>query len=86
MTLSLLTDEAYGIFRTIPPAGALLELQDIKTEPTPAAEWETDKMWQETLQNLPENFQNLECSVHEDQGECEKDHVLDQVIYLYVYL
>lgn len=81
MTLMLLTDEVHGIFRDTPPEGALVELEDLDPRPTPVAEWETDIMWQETLQNLPENFQNLECSVHETKGDCQNDHSLDKVSY-----
>lgn len=79
LTLALLTDEPYGIFREQPPSGALLELEDIEHRPSPAAEWELDHMWQETLQNLPDNFQNLECSVHETKEDCQNDHSLDKV-------
>lgn len=79
LTLALLLDEAYGTFNKPPPSGALLEIEDLEKHPIPAAEWELDKMWQETLQGLPDDFKSIECSVHDNKTDCERDHSLDQV-------
>lgn len=83
LTITLLNDEAYGIFLNPPPDGALIDISDIEQEPIPAAEWEMDHTWADTIDGLPENFQALECSVHLNRAECETDHSLDQVKYFY---
>ncbi|XP_025831310.1 uncharacterized protein LOC108740386 [Agrilus planipennis] len=77
LTITLLNDESYGIFTTCPPEGALPELHDLEHVPVPAAEWELDRMWVETLNGLPKDFQCLQCSIHKNSHECEKDHKLD---------
>lgn len=79
LTITLLNDEAYGIFLEQAPSGALPEINAIQHEPIPAAEWELDKMWYETLLGLPDDFQSLECSVHSHTDQCKRDHALDQV-------
>lgn len=63
----------------MPPEGALAELDDIEIKTLPAAEWEMDKTWMETIQGLPNDFQPLECSVHGSKEECDDDHNLDTV-------
>lgn len=85
LTLALLLDEAYGTFSKPPPQGALLEVEDLERQRIPAAEWELDKMWQETLQGLPTDFNNIECSVHEKKADCDGDHSLDQVSKSIIY-
>lgn len=79
LTLTLLNDEVYGIFAFPPPDGALPELESLETEPVTAAEWEIDTTWEETLNGLPDDFQDLECSVHKCKEECGRDHQLDDV-------
>lgn len=78
--MTLLNDEVYGIFSLPPPDGALPELGEINMGHVTAADWELDLTWQETLQNLPQDFKQLECSVHENIEECDDDHFLDTVI------
>ncbi|ERL93968.1 hypothetical protein D910_11253 [Dendroctonus ponderosae] len=90
LSTSLLLDEAVDIFREYPPDGALPDLQSVHPLNVPAAQWETDNMWQDTLQNLPDDFQLLDCFVHEDPDTCRKDHqfdkILDQEFQFYLYL
>ncbi|KAK4886813.1 hypothetical protein RN001_003084 [Aquatica leii] len=90
LTLTLLNDEAYGIFQTTPPTNALPEIDSIDHEIQPSAEWEMDQMWQETLMGLPDDFQKLSCSVHEFAVGCEDDHgldiILDQEFQFFLYL
>ncbi|KAF5302906.1 hypothetical protein FQA39_LY02086 [Lamprigera yunnana] len=90
LTLTLLNDEAYGIFATCPPAGALPDIYAIEHEVQPSSEWEMDQMWQETLLGLPEDFQKLKCGVHEQCTGCEEDHaldiILDQEFQFFLYL
>ncbi|XP_060531631.1 uncharacterized protein LOC132705192 [Cylas formicarius] len=80
LTTSLLLDEAVSIFRQYPPDGALPDMSSIRSTPVTAAQWEIDGTWQDTLRNLPDNFQMLDCSVHETQEECNKDHSLDRIL------
>lgn len=80
LTIVLLNDETYGIFKLPPPHGALPEFDELDPEPIPQAEWETDNMWQETLQTLPDDFQKLECSVHSSTADCAVDHALDKIL------
>lgn len=79
LTLTLLNDEAYGIFSMPPPEGALPELEMLREEVIPAAEWEVDKTWSETLEALPDDYTFLECSVHQNMEDCHADHRLDKV-------
>lgn len=80
VTLTLVSDEIGGMFSMPVPEGALPELEDLEKEVYPAAEWEKDKMWQETLEGLPDDYKALECSVHEDRAECIEDHALDDIL------
>ncbi|KAI4462585.1 hypothetical protein MML48_4g00013168 [Holotrichia oblita] len=80
LTLTLLNDEVFGIFNLPPPDGALPELNQINMAHVTAADWELDATWQETLQNLPQDFKHLECSVHESPEECDDDHLLDTIL------
>ncbi|XP_022900610.1 uncharacterized protein [Onthophagus taurus] len=79
LTLTILSDELFGIFADAPP-DLLPELGEFDYEPVPAAEWEIDSMWPETLANLPEDFKKLDCSVHSSRAECDKDHKLDKIL------
>lgn len=80
ITLTVLNDEASNIFMTRPPDGAMIEIEDIPLIGIPAAEWELDNTWNDTLNNLPEDFQTLECAVHENQTLCDDDHHLDAIL------
>ncbi|GLV35468.1 hypothetical protein CBL_01383 [Carabus blaptoides fortunei] len=72
LTLTILNDEVYGIFKTPPPDGALSELADLYEE-FPQAEWEQDRLWEEILEKIPEEFQLMKCSVHTDLTDCNND-------------
>lgn len=80
LTITLLNDEAFAIFVDPPPDGALPDLDPSYQDPTPAAEWELDKTWSDTIDGLPDDFQSLECSVHACKAECDADHQLDQIL------
>lgn len=78
LALTLLNDEAFGIFRQEPPEGALPDMENLMASKLPLAEWEVDVSWDEVLGNLPETYQTLECSVHGSNEECKQDHTLDE--------
>ncbi|CAG9766628.1 unnamed protein product [Ceutorhynchus assimilis] len=90
LTTSLLLDEAVDTFRRFPPDGPLPDLQSVRPGPVAAAQWETDNMWQDSLQNLPDDFSLLDCYIHDEPEMCKKDHqfdkILDQEFQLYLYL
>ncbi|KAG5897939.1 hypothetical protein JTB14_014052 [Gonioctena quinquepunctata] len=90
LAISLLLDEAIGIFRTYPSDGALPNTYEIPKLQVEGAEWEYDKMWQDTLAGLPDDFQMLECCIHATSDECKKDHkldkILDQEFQLFIYI
>ncbi|XP_018571602.1 vasodilator-stimulated phosphoprotein-like [Anoplophora glabripennis] len=90
LSTSLLLDEAVGVFRSIPPDGAIPDLKSLHTAPVPAADWEIDTTWQDTLVGLPDDFKMLECSVHATSAECKADKnldkILDQEFQLYLYI
>ncbi|CAG9819671.1 unnamed protein product [Phaedon cochleariae] len=79
LSTSLLLDQAIGVFRGFPPDGALPDCEALVPPTVQAAEWEVDKMWQDTLQGLPGDFRMLECCVHAEEAECKADHRLDKV-------
>lgn len=79
LTANLLNDEIDGIFQNKPPDKVLEDPKSLPIEQSTAAEWESDKMWQETLLALPDDFQMMECCVHSDKENCKTDHKLDRV-------
>ncbi|KAJ8982708.1 hypothetical protein NQ317_004517 [Molorchus minor] len=85
LSTSLLLDEAINIFRQPPPNGAIPELEVLQQDPIPAAEWEMDRTWQDTLAGLPDDFQMLECCVHGNVVECKTDHNLDKASRTFKY-
>lgn len=85
LSTSLLLDEAIGVFRMVPPDGAIPDLKSLHSEPVPAADWEIDTTWQETLAGLPDDFKMLECCVHSTTVECKGDKNLDKVINLVIH-
>lgn len=80
LTITLMNDEVVGIFEELPPNGPLLDLASFPEPKFEAASWERDKMWEETLQAIPDHFEPLECSVHNDLDECKRDHKLDRIL------
>lgn len=79
LSVSILLDEAIGVFSAFPPDGALPDLRGLADQPVEAAQWELDNTWQDTLLGLPEDFQMLECCVHAEKNQCSEDHKLDKV-------
>lgn len=75
MCLSILNDEAYNILCTIPPTGAVPDLEDLPCLGIKLAEWEKDNTWNTYLKNCKMSC----CSVHTDPTECENDHMFDKV-------
>lgn len=82
LTLSLLSEEPVGIVKFPPPLGALPDMESLEKPEFPAAEWELDTTWQETCNNLSEDFQTLTCAVHCMKSECDEDHKLDKVYFV----
>lgn len=82
LTINLLNDEVTGVFQKAPPEDALVDLRSICPEPSAAAEWEMDRMWQESLLSLPDDFEMMGCSVHGSSNECQQDHKLDKVSFV----
>lgn len=85
LTINLLNDEITGVFEKGPPDDALVCLKSIQPDPSTAAEWETDRMWQETLLSMPDDFVMMGCSIHNSKEECQQDHKLDKVSYNLFY-
>ncbi|EFA02313.1 uncharacterized protein LOC664256 [Tribolium castaneum] len=80
LTINLLNDEISGVFEKSPPDDALADLRSILPDPSTAAEWEADRMWQETLLSLSDDFEMMGCCVHGSKEECQQDHNLDKVL------
>lgn len=55
-------------------------MEDLIPSDLEPSEWELDKSWDEVILNLPDTFQDLECSIHNSPEECKQDHTLDDVI------
>ena len=77
-------DEAIGMFKSAPPDGALPDLDSIRSDALQTCEWERDTTWNDALQNLPDDYQMLPCTVHTDSAGCDADHNLDIVKLLII--
>lgn len=60
IVLSLMNDELSGILKLKPPAGALPPLEAMKICSTVEAEWETDKLWEDLVQDMDP----MKCGIH----------------------
>lgn len=75
MIISVLNDEMYGVFKSIPPAGPLKSPESFTIPTIPLATWEVDSMWEEMLKD--ENNSAPICSMH---VQCPKDDNDDEDI------
>ncbi|XP_025425982.1 uncharacterized protein LOC112694654 [Sipha flava] len=77
MILSILNDEMYGVFKSIPPAGPLKSPESFTIPSIPLATWEVDTMWEEMLKD--EDDTAPICSMH---VKCpEKDDDDEEILY-----
>lgn len=60
LTMTLYNGETFGIFKEEPSAGVLPEIKDITLDSDiPPAEWEMETQWSDTLNDLPDCFQEV---------------------------
>ncbi|XP_022170569.1 uncharacterized protein LOC111033920 [Myzus persicae] len=82
MILSILNDEMYGVFKSIPPIGPLKSPESFTIPTIPMATWEVDNMWEEMLKD--EGINPSICSIHdkcpEEEEEEEDDEDTEEVI------
>lgn len=79
MILSILNDEMYGVFKSIPPTGPLISPESFPILTIPSATWELDSMWEELLKG--EDNDATMCSMHAKCPEDEdNDDVDDEVV------
>lgn len=76
MILSVLNDEMYGEFKSIPPGGPLKSPESFSIPAMPLTTWEVDTMWEEMLKNEDKN--TTICSMHAKCPE-EKDDDEEEV-------
>lgn len=74
--LSILNDELYGVFKSIPPAGPLKSPESFTVPVMPITTWEVDNMWEEMLRDEQDTLPP--CTAHEkcpeeDEDEDEED-------------
>lgn len=80
MIISILNDEMYGVFKSIPPIGPLKSPESFSVPTMPLATWEVDSMWEELLNDI-ENNKNTSCSMHakcpeeEDEEKDDEDEI-----------
>lgn len=75
MILSILNDEMYGVFKSIPPGGPLKSPESFTVPSMPLATWEVDNMWEEMLKE-EDNVKSV-CSMHAKCPEEEKEKEVD---------
>lgn len=78
MILSILNDEMYGVFKSIPPTGPLKSPESFTIPSMPSATWELDNMWEELLKG-EENVATM-CTMHAKCPEEEDDDDADEEI------
>jgi len=71
MILSILNDEMYGVFKSIPPIGPLKSPESFTIPTIPLATWEADNMWEEMLKD--EDINPSICSIHDKCPEEEEE-------------
>lgn len=71
-TLTILNDEMYGVFKTIPPAGPLKTPESIAVPIMPLTTWEIDRMWEEVIVDEDKDNKPF-CSMHEKCPEEENE-------------
>lgn len=67
LCLTLMNDEVHGLFKQIPPKGALPDFETLPGlihDQLPLAEWEKDSMWLDVLQGVPHVCEKMQCSIH----------------------
>lgn len=86
MVLSVLNDEAYNILRKPPPIGALPDIVCLPELEIYKAEWELEFSWRKILDEIPEHKRVMPCSIHSTKDQCEEDHLLDKVKYIFNFV
>lgn len=90
IVLSLMNDELSGILKLKPPTGALPPLEVMKICNTLEAEWESDKLWEELVQDMDPSLCPMKCGIHtENCSEREAtvaDSLLDAEFRFLLYL
>ncbi|VVC29822.1 Domain of unknown function DUF4485 [Cinara cedri] len=72
MILSILNDEMYGVFKSIPPTGPLKSPESLPIPSMPSATWELDNMWEDLLKG-EDNVKTM-CSMH---VKCPEEEDID---------
>ncbi|KAK2587160.1 hypothetical protein KPH14_002913 [Odynerus spinipes] len=73
LTINMVNDELGGTFVDDPPSGPLKDLCSIPITKAPPAEWELDTTWSEYVASLPEDYEEIPCSFHDENSFCEAD-------------
>lgn len=90
IVLCLMNDELSELLKLKPPTGALPPLEVLKICNTAEAEWETDKLWEDLIQNMDSSLCPMKCGIHiEDCTQRELtvvDSLLDAYFRFLLYL
>ncbi|XP_043489335.1 uncharacterized protein LOC122515906 [Polistes fuscatus] len=73
LTMNMLNDELSGVFVEDPPIGSLKDLSNETVIKAPLAEWELDTTWSEYVASLPDDYEEIPCSFHDENSFCEQD-------------
>ncbi|KAI4491207.1 hypothetical protein M0802_010303 [Mischocyttarus mexicanus] len=74
LTMNMLNDELNGVFAVDPPIGSpLKDLSNDSIIKAPPAEWELDTTWSEFVASLPDDYEEIPCSFHDENSFCEQD-------------
>ncbi|XP_014612529.1 PREDICTED: uncharacterized protein LOC106791423 [Polistes canadensis] len=71
--MNMLNDELNGVFAEDPPIGSLKDLSNETIIKAPPAEWELDTTWSEYVASLPDDYEEIPCSFHDENSFCEQD-------------
>lgn len=77
MIISILNDEMYGEFKSIPPSGPLKSPESFSIPTMPLTTWEIDNMWEEMLKD-DDNTKSI-CSMHDKCPEEEEEDDIEEV-------
>ncbi|XP_011299792.1 uncharacterized protein [Fopius arisanus] len=78
LTINMINDKMTGIFDTVPPDGPLPEIDELSIITSGEADWEKDSTWSEFYSAIPEVTDEISCTFHSNEEDCEEDASMDK--------
>ncbi|XP_015125461.1 uncharacterized protein LOC107047221 [Diachasma alloeum] len=78
LAINMINDQMSGVFETVPPEGPLQEIEELSIISPGQAEWERDTTWSEFYSAIPEDMDEISCTFHPNEGDCEENADMDK--------